>query len=486
MAKIYNDITETIGNTPLVRLNRTAAAHGAQAEILLKLEFFNPLSSVKDRIGFAMIDDAMKSGRITKDSVLIEPTSGNTGIALAFVAAARGLKLILTMPETMTTERRKILKVLGARLVLTEGTKGMKGAIAKAEELATKIPNSIILQQFSNPSNPAIHRKTTAEEIWKDTDGKVDIVISGIGTGGTITGIGEVIKARKPGFKVVAVEPAGSPILSGGQPGPHKLQGLGAGFVPAILNTKIYDEVITVKEDDSAPVSKQVAKLDGIPVGISSGAAIWAALQVAKRPENKGKQIVVIVPSSAERYLSSWLFADLSVESDSIDDLLAPPRPDRRTLDRPGPARGPGRGAPRSDGLAGHPLARPLEEAVRERRQRDRHARDLHDDPRGQLVLGGREARDDPRRILVGGIEDVPREDDVRRHGDHGHLGPEEVDHAGRVARGRERRRGARERPPVEQGHGEEHQVLADVDELVLERPLIEEGGMPEADDGGR
>ncbi len=322
MAKIHNDITETIGNTPLVRLNRTAAAHGAQAEILLKLEFFNPLSSVKDRIGSAMIDDALKSGKINKDTVLIEPTSGNTGIALAFVAAAKGLKLILTMPETMTTERRKILKVLGARLVLTEGAKGMKGAIAKAEELATKIPNSVILQQFSNPSNPAVHRRTTAEEIWNDTDGKVDFVISGIGTGGTITGIGEVLKARKPAVKIVAVEPAGSPILSGGQPGPHKLQGIGAGFVPGVLNTKVYDEIITVKEDDSAPISKQVAKLDGIPIGISSGAAVWAALQVAKRPENKGKQIVVIIPSSAERYLSSWLFADLNVESDSIDDLL--------------------------------------------------------------------------------------------------------------------------------------------------------------------
>jgi cysteine synthase A len=324
MAKIYNDITETIGNTPLVRLNRTAAAHGAQAEILLKLEFFNPLSSVKDRIGFAMIDDALKSGRINKDTILIEPTSGNTGIALAFVAAAKGLRLVLTMPETMTNERKKILKVLGARLVLTEGAKGMKGAIAKAEELASRIPNSVILQQFANPSNPAVHRRTTAEEIWRDTDGKVDIVISGIGTGGTITGIGEVIKPRKPSFRLIALEPAGSPILSGGQPGPHKLQGLGAGFVPAVLNTKVYDEVITVKEDDAAPLSKQVAKLDGIPIGISSGAAVWAAIQVAKRPENKGKQIVVIIPSSAERYLSSWLFADLSVESDSIDDLLPP------------------------------------------------------------------------------------------------------------------------------------------------------------------
>jgi len=325
MARIYNDITETIGNTPLVRLNRTAAAHGAQAEILLKLEFFNPLSSVKDRIGFAMIDDALKSGRINKDTILIEPTSGNTGIALAFVAAAKGLKLVLTMPETMTVERRKILKILGARVVLTEGPKGMKGAIAKAEELLTKIPNSVILQQFSNPSNPAVHRRTTAEEIWRDTDGKVDIIVSGIGTGGTITGVGEVLKPRKASLKIIAVEPAGSPVLSGGQPGPHKLQGLGAGFIPAVLNTKVYDEVITVKEDDSGPVSKQINKLDGIPVGISSGAAVWAALQVAKRPENKGKQIVVIIPSCAERYLSSWLFADIGVESDSIDDLLAAP-----------------------------------------------------------------------------------------------------------------------------------------------------------------
>ncbi|MDQ5980746.1 MAG: cysteine synthase [Verrucomicrobiota bacterium] len=324
MAKIYNDITETIGNTPLVRLNRTAAAHGAQAEVLLKLEFFNPLSSVKDRIGFSMIDDALKSGKINQDTVLIEPTSGNTGIALAFVAAAKGLKLILTMPETMSTERRKLLKVLGARLVLTEGPKGMKGAIAKAEELQAKIKGSVILQQFANPANPAIHRKTTAEEIWKDTDGKVDFVVAGVGTGGTVTGVGEMLKQKKPGVKIVVVEPDASPVLSGGAPGPHKLQGIGAGFVPAVLNTKIYDEVIRVKEADSGPVSKQVNQLDGIPVGISSGAIIWSALQLAKRPENKGKQIVAIIPSSSERYLSTWLFADVNVESDSIDDLVAP------------------------------------------------------------------------------------------------------------------------------------------------------------------
>ncbi|MFT3782626.1 MAG: cysteine synthase A [Nibricoccus sp.] len=325
MAKIYKDITETIGNTPLVRLNRTAAQHNAQAEVLLKLEFFNPLSSVKDRIGYSMIEDALASGKINKDTVLIEPTSGNTGIALAFVAAAKGLKLILTMPETMSVERRKLLKILGAKLILTEGPKGMKGAIAKAEELQKQIPNSVILQQFANPANPAIHRKTTAEEIWRDTDGKVDIIVSGVGTGGTITGIGEVLKARKPGIKIVAVEPDASPVLSGGQPGPHKLQGLGAGFIPQILNTKVIDEVIRVKETDSGPISKQVNTQDGIPIGISSGAAVWAALQLAQRPENKGKQIVAIIPSSSERYLSTWLFADLNTESDSIESLAAAP-----------------------------------------------------------------------------------------------------------------------------------------------------------------
>jgi len=322
MSKIYNDITETIGNTPLVRLNRTAKKHGAVADVLLKLEFFNPLSSVKDRIGIALIDAGLKSGKITQDTVIIEPTSGNTGIALAFVAAAKGLKLILTMPETMSLERRKLLKILGAKLVLTEGAKGMKGAIAKAEELNKQIPNSFIPQQFSNPANPEIHRQTTAEEIWRDTDGKVDFLVAGVGTGGTITGVAEVIKKRKPSFKAIAVEPAKSPVISGGAPGPHKLQGIGAGFIPGNLNVKIVDETIQVNEDDSGPISKEVNRLDGIPVGISSGAAIWAALQVAKRPENKGKTIVAIVPSSAERYLSAWLFADVDVNSDNVAELI--------------------------------------------------------------------------------------------------------------------------------------------------------------------
>ena len=322
MARIYNSITDTIGNTPLVRLHRTAQAHGAVADVLLKLEFFNPLSSVKDRIGVAMIDDALATGAIRPDTVLIEPTSGNTGVALAFVAAARGLRLILTMPETMSLERRKLLKILGARVVLTEGAKGMKGAIARAEELRATIPNSVILQQFSNPSNPAIHRRTTAEEIWDDTDGAVDVVVAGVGTGGTITGISEVLRARKPGFRAVAVEPAKSPVISGGNPGPHKLQGIGAGFIPANLNRGVVDEVITVHEEDSGPISRQINQQDGIPVGISSGAIAWAALQVARRPENAGKTVVAIIPSSCERYLSSWLFADIDVDSDRLDGLL--------------------------------------------------------------------------------------------------------------------------------------------------------------------
>jgi cysteine synthase A len=324
MSRIYNDITETIGNTPLVRLNRTAKKHGALAEILLKLEFFNPLSSVKDRIGVAMIDAALKTGAISEDTVLIEPTSGNTGIALAFVAAARGFKLILTMPETMSTERRKLLKILGAKLVLTEGAKGMKGAIAKAEELRQAIPNSVILQQFSNPANPAIHRQTTAEEIWRDTGGQVDFLVAGVGTGGTITGVAEVIKSRKPSFRAIAVEPAKSPVIAGGAPGPHKLQGIGAGFVPENLNRGIVDEVIGVHEEDSGPISKEVNRLDGIPVGISSGASIWAALQLARRPENRGKQIVAIVPSASERYLSSWLFSDINLESDKLNGEFFP------------------------------------------------------------------------------------------------------------------------------------------------------------------
>ena len=318
MAGIYNSITETIGNTPLVKLNKTARDNAALADIVLKLEFFNPLSSVKDRIGLAMIEAAERAGKITKDTVLIEPTSGNTGIALAFVAAAKGLKLILTMPETMSLERRKLLKILGAKLVLTDGTKGMRGAVEKAHELQSRIPNSIILQQFSNPANPEIHRKTTAEEIWRDTNGKVDILVAGVGTGGTITGVGEVLKARKPDVKIVAVEPASSPVLSGGKPGPHRIQGIGAGFVPEVLNRNILDEIIAVREEDAASTVKEVISKEGIPVGLSSGAAIWAALQIAKRKINQNKLVVVIVPSCAERYLSSWLFSDVSVDSDNI------------------------------------------------------------------------------------------------------------------------------------------------------------------------
>lgn len=306
--KIYDNITQTIGNTPLVRMNRVSKGLGA--EIFLKLEFFNPLSSVKDRIGVSMIEAAEKKNLLTKDSVIIEPTSGNTGIALAFVCAAKGYRLILTMPDTMSVERRKLLKLLGAELVLTPGEEGMAGAVKRAEELAAKTPNSFIPQQFQNPANPDIHRKTTAEEIWRDTDGKVDFVIAGVGTGGTITGISEVIKSRKTGFKAIAVEPKESPVLSGGKPGPHKIQGIGAGFVPEILNRKIIDEIIQVSSGDAVSMARRIAKEEGIPVGISSGAAVCAALEVAARKENKGKIIVVIIPSCGERYLSTALMEE--------------------------------------------------------------------------------------------------------------------------------------------------------------------------------
>jgi cysteine synthase A len=305
MSRIFNNITETIGNTPLVKINRL---NTSGATVLAKLESFNPLSSVKDRIGIALIEDAEKRGILNKDSTIIEPTSGNTGIALSFVAAAKGYKLILTMPDTMSIERRHLLKILGAELVLTEGAKGMKGAIAKAEELAKEIPNSFIPQQFNNPANPEIHRKTTAEEIWKDTDGAVDIFIGGVGTGGTITGVGEVLKKRKPGVKIIAVEPVDSPVLSGGTPGPHKIQGIGAGFVPGNYNPGTVDEIIKVAHTDAGETARNLASKEGILVGISSGAALWAALQVAQKKENAGKTIVVLLPDTGERYLSTWLF----------------------------------------------------------------------------------------------------------------------------------------------------------------------------------
>ncbi|WP_182084283.1 cysteine synthase A [Aureimonas sp. ME7] len=321
--RVYNSILDTIGDTPLVRLDKLAAEKNVKAHLLAKLEFFNPIASVKDRIGVAMLEALEAAGTIQPGrNTLVEPTSGNTGIALAFAAAAKGYQLILTMPETMSIERRKMLRLLGAELVLTEGARGMKGAIAKAEELRAEIPNAVIPQQFENPANPEIHRVTTAEEIWNDTAGAVDIFVSGIGTGGTITGTGQVLKSRKPGVHVVAVEPEASPVLSGGAPGPHKIQGIGAGFAPPILDREIYDEVVTVSNEESFEIARLVARLEGVPVGISSGAALSAAIKVGQREENAGKTLVVIIPSFAERYLSTALFEGLVDEAEPKE----PPR----------------------------------------------------------------------------------------------------------------------------------------------------------------
>jgi cysteine synthase A len=312
MGQIFADITKTIGRTPLVKLNRVTA--GLDVNVAVKCEFFNPLSSVKDRIGVAMIEAAERDGLIGKDSMIVEPTSGNTGIALAFVCAAKGYHLTLTMPDTMSVERRVLLRMLGAELVLTPGAEGMPGAIRKAEQLLKEIKNSFMPQQFNNPANPEIHRRTTAVEIWEDTNGKVDAVVVGVGTGGTITGVGEVIKSKKPAFKVVAVEPVDSPVISGGKPGPHKIQGIGAGFIPKNLNTSIIDETLTVSNDDSFIMARRLAKEEGILCGISSGANVWAAIQYAKRPENKGKLIVTFAPSTGERYLSTALAAEARAE----------------------------------------------------------------------------------------------------------------------------------------------------------------------------
>lgn len=306
MPNIAGDITRLIGRTPLVRINRIASETGA--ELVAKLEFFNPCASVKDRIGFSMIEAGERLGHIDKDTLLLEPTSGNTGIALAFVCAAKGYNLTLTMPDTMSIERRKLLEVFGAKLVLTPGAEGMPGAIRKAEEMAKNDPRYVILQQFENAANPDIHRKTTAQEIWNDTEGRVDILISGVGTGGTITGVAEVIKPKKPEFKAIAVEPSDSPVLSGGKPGPHKIQGIGAGFVPAVLRTELVDEIVQVTHTDAGSMARRLAREEGILGGISCGAAMWAAVEVAKRPESQGKMIVVVLPDTGERYLSTWLF----------------------------------------------------------------------------------------------------------------------------------------------------------------------------------